>query len=548
MKKAIYTSILLLIICKCLNAQWSTDPYNNLIVGYGLLPELCSDSAGGCYITYEQGTTYPRHLMLERLNRYGYKPWSGSKRITGLLEEQSSAKITEDGSGGVIVSYLDYYDNLDLDNPVFFYRLRVQRVDSSGNFLWGPTGVRVTLSETNQTNQAIVSDGSGGCIVAWNDGSSVFTQRIDSMGATVWGDSGVVIARDGSGSILMADDGYGGAIICWRYERFNRIDKYGKKLWSDIGINIPGGAGKIICDGNGFIYLQGRRFLGMRNGELFLTLNYQKIDTSGIIQWDSLGIVLDTLNTNSYINVDFSFQNGYSTIAWPQKIGGVWDLRTQIVRSDGNTVFPYGGTPINKTPSPKGIVGIIPSDSSNSIYVWFDERSPRGTYTQMLDTLGHRLWDTLDVLVSLPELSYEEVITDCNGGFIVVGSRENFTIRAQQVSKYGNLGEVITSIDDDIIAKLPQEFKLYQNYPNPFNPTTRIKYDLPKDSKVTLKVYNLLGQEVLTLTDEIQDAGFKSIEWNVPQSGMPSGVYFYRLSADAEGNSFTAVKKVMLLK
>jgi hypothetical protein len=57
-----------------------------------------------------------------------------------------------------------------------------------------------------------------------------------------------------------------------------------------------------------------------------------------------------------------------------------------------------------------------------------------------------------------------------------------------------------------------------------------------------------LGQEVLTLADEIQDAGFKSIEWNVPQSGMPSGVYFYRLSADAEGNSFTAVKKVMLLK
>ncbi len=99
-----------------------------------------------------------------------------------------------------------------------------------------------------------------------------------------------------------------------------------------------------------------------------------------------------------------------------------------------------------------------------------------------------------------------------------------------------------------LAIELPKEFALHQNYPNPFNPTTRIKYDLPKDSKVTLKVYNLLGQEVLTLADEIQDAGFKSIEWNVPQSGMPSGVYFYRLSAEAEGNSFTAVKKVLLLK
>ena len=58
-------------------AQWSTNPSNNLIVGYGLNPELASDSSGGCYITYEQNTGYPRRLLLERLNRYGYKPWGG---------------------------------------------------------------------------------------------------------------------------------------------------------------------------------------------------------------------------------------------------------------------------------------------------------------------------------------------------------------------------------------------------------------------------------------------------------------------------------------
>ena len=165
MKRILYLFLLIIFIFKTgeIYAQWSTDPYNNLIVGYGLLPELCSDSAGGCYITYEQGTTYPRHLMLERLNRYGNKPWGSGKQITGLLEQQSNAKITEDGHGGVIVSYLDYYDNLDLDNPVFFYRLRVQRVDSSGNFLWEQNGVRVSVSETNQGNQAFNSDGNGGC-------------------------------------------------------------------------------------------------------------------------------------------------------------------------------------------------------------------------------------------------------------------------------------------------------------------------------------------------------------------------------------------------
>jgi hypothetical protein len=101
-------------------------------------------------------------------------------------------------------------------------------------------------------------------------------------------------------------------------------------------------------------------------------------------------------------------------------------------------------------------------------------------------------------------------------------------------------------MDASNAVELPKEFALHQNYPNPFNPITKIKYDLPHYSKVMLKIYNLLGQEVETLVDEIQDAGFKTVEWNATL--VPGGVYFYRLSLDAEGNSFTAVKKVLLLK
>ena len=65
----------LLVISEMSFPQWSTDPNNTLIVGYGLNPEICSDSAGGCYITYEYGTTsYPRKLAVERLDKFGYKP------------------------------------------------------------------------------------------------------------------------------------------------------------------------------------------------------------------------------------------------------------------------------------------------------------------------------------------------------------------------------------------------------------------------------------------------------------------------------------------
>ena len=72
-------------------------------------------------------------------------------------------------------------------------------------------------------------------------------------------------------------------------------------------------------------------------------------------------------------------------------------------------------------------------------------------------------------------------------------------------------------------------YKLMQNYPNPFNPTTTIKYDLPKGSRVSLKLFNIFGQEVATLVNEEQKAGYKSVEWNA--TTMATGVYFYRLDA-----------------
>jgi hypothetical protein len=96
---------------------------------------------------------------------------------------------------------------------------------------------------------------------------------------------------------------------------------------------------------------------------------------------------------------------------------------------------------------------------------------------------------------------------------------------------------------------IPKEYALEQNYPNPFNPSTIIRYDLPIDAKVTLKMYNVLGQEVRTVVDEIQEAGYKSVTFNA--SDMASGVYFYRLevtSTSDPSKSFVQVKKSLLLK
>jgi hypothetical protein len=93
----------------------------------------------------------------------------------------------------------------------------------------------------------------------------------------------------------------------------------------------------------------------------------------------------------------------------------------------------------------------------------------------------------------------------------------------------------------------PESFSLSQNYPNPFNPQTSINYSLPEDGHVKFVVYNITGQKVITLVDERQSAGRKTVRWDgKDEKGNPlaSGVYFYRLEAD----KFIEVKKMSLVK
>lgn len=98
----------------------------------------------------------------------------------------------------------------------------------------------------------------------------------------------------------------------------------------------------------------------------------------------------------------------------------------------------------------------------------------------------------------------------------------------------------VTTIEDD--AVLPTAFALHQNYPNPFNPSTKIRFTLPRREFVSLKIYNLIGQEISTLVSENIPIGTHEIEWN--PHDLPSGIYFCRLQA----GSFTETKKLILIR
>jgi hypothetical protein len=111
--------------------------------------------------------------------------------------------------------------------------------------------------------------------------------------------------------------------------------------------------------------------------------------------------------------------------------------------------------------------------------------------------------------------------------------------------------DAINSIGTDA-QQTPVQFMLEQNYPNPFNPSTKIDYNLPFDSKVSLEVYNIIGNRIAQLVNEEQLAGYYSVDFNSSSFSreISSGIYFYRITAvdKTTGNNFSSIKKMILLK
>jgi hypothetical protein len=120
----------------------------------------------------------------------------------------------------------------------------------------------------------------------------------------------------------------------------------------------------------------------------------------------------------------------------------------------------------------------------------------------------------------------------------------NYTYRLKQID-YDGTFEYSDAVEVEIV--IPDVYSLHQNYPNPFNPNTNITFTLAANAQVTLKVFDILGQEVMTLINQDITAGVHT--YNFDASGINSGVYFYSIEANGiDGTNFSSVKKMILLK
>lgn len=148
-------------------------------------------------------------------------------------------------------------------------------------------------------------------------------------------------------------------------------------------------------------------------------------------------------------------------------------------------------------------------------------------------------WSTFDMGFAMSVSSNTVVMSAIGQGFVGTIQQGNTRIESGVLADTSIRRTIISTVKEQWV---PITYLLGQNFPNPFNPSTSIEYVLPNGSFVSLKIYNVIGEEVATLVSDVKSPGIYKAEWR--GDGFSSGVYFYRLQA----GEYVETKQMILLK
>lgn len=159
----------------------------------------------------------------------------------------------------------------------------------------------------------------------------------------------------------------------------------------------------------------------------------------------------------------------------------------------------------------------------------------------------------LQIVLSQHQIPYNLISTaggkiSSSANIMIFSAGESVIGKCSNASYIGAMGfwsvyqsDILTSVEEEE-ETIPTVFKLEQNYPNPFNPSTKIKFAVPEKSNVLIKVYDILGNELLTIVNEEMNAGWYEKDFNAV--GLSSGVYLFRM----EAGDYVNTKKMILLR
>ena len=264
-----------------------------------------------------------------------FSQWSGSPKVNNLITNAANDQVNpvsvSDGNGGAIIAWQDKRSG--------HYDIYAQRVTTNGTVQWAINGVAICSADSDQVNPAIISDGSGGAIIAWQDKRSgnydIYAQRINASGVLQWspsaGDS-VCKAVFDQVNIAMVSDRNGGALLTWEDYRSN--------------------AGTGIAD----IYAQ-------------------KLSAAGVQQWTVNGIGVCTQAAAQHGPRIISDGSGGAFITWYDQRAGNYDIYAQRVNEIGGLVGIVDGVAVCTSATDQTNPDICSDGAGGAIIVWQDSRS-----------------------------------------------------------------------------------------------------------------------------------------------------------------------------
>jgi hypothetical protein len=562
--------------------RWGTG--GAVLAGSGGYPVIAPDGAGGAIVTFVANLD----IYAQRVNASGAVQWAANGvALCTASYTQQEPQITSDGAGGAIVVWLDGRNgNLDI---------YAQRVNASGAIQWTTNGVAICTALDEQRYFQIISDGSGGAIVAWSDLRSastydVYVQRVDASGAVQWTTDGVAICTAAGSQFYPAitSDGAGGAIVAWADYRSGTADIYAQRVdvsgavqWTGDGVGICTATRNqynpaITTDGSGgaIVTWWDSRINGNNN------IYAQRVDASGAVPWDADGVAICTASNTQEIPQITSDGSGGAIIAWQDYRNGSYDIYAQRVNALGVVLWAPDGNALCTARSAQQSPQIATDGEGGAIVIWTDTRCGSWTYAQRMRGSGAIVSTLLQTHAAVPAAS--GIRLDWSLSELGAGARFSISRSSAPDWVYAELADAVIKrtglsfvfIDDsclpgstykyrveyeaegsarmilfetDGIAMPPLPVTLYQNHPNPFNPRTVIRFYLPDAREISLDVYNAAGEHVVRLAEGKRAQGHHEVSWdgrNASGELCASGVYFSRLIA----GKVEASRKMLLLR
>lgn len=550
--------------CSPAEGTWSDDPLQNNLVsgedGNQILPAITSDGAGGVIVTWEGPA---ERVYAQRMDASGNPAWGPSGiEICSGSGGKMTPQVVADGSSGAIIVWMDWETD----------RVRSQRVDSSGNVLWVSSGVFLSdvVGRYAPPVPRAISDGAGGVVVSWTtaheemDEQDVYVQRVGPLGGLLWGEEGITLGKGicAPGSVELAGDGAGGAVVAW-YDGpglesdvyAQRVSAEGDVLWGAGGIGLCGVPGpqyrpQVVGDGaSGAVVV----WLDSRNGGEQTDVYAQRISAAGSILWTADGVAVCAAEGRQCGVRLLGDGGGGAIVAWEDGRNIDFDLYAQRIDAWGNPLWSVDGTAICTEEGWQGWASLLSDGRGGAILTWADARgfdhqyNGVDVYAQRVDPSGNTFWADGGIVVCGGARAKDgaRLAGDGSGGTIAVWADNRtswWDIYAQRIDRSGQLGQPSPKLIEVGDPVWPTAKMLHGSHPNPFLEATTLELDLPEPASVRLEVYDVRGRLVRVLVDEFQTAGRKQVVWDGTDmigEAVASGVYYCRMRTPGHESTVT---------